>query len=152
MTDPHSPGPGSPLSHSAAHLSPSLSGNEQVVSPPLPSPSVVMNTLPASHHPPGVSHSQAHPQSQNYGNGPTLSPPMAPSMGPTIGATGLPGTGISGRLVGVVSQTDILNLYARASGLSPLDPAETRSRRRRSSSSSISMKKSGDVGRELGLR
>jgi hypothetical protein len=77
---------------------------------------------------------------------------MAPSMGATIPAAGLSGTGISGHLVGVVSQTDILNLYARASGLSPLDPAETRSRRRRSSSSSISLKKSGDIGRDLGLR
>lgn len=44
---------------------------------------------------------------------------------------------MSGRLNGVVSLTDILNLYARASGLSPDDPNENRMRRRRSSSSSV---------------
>lgn len=49
----------------------------------------------------------------------------------------LPGTGMSGRLSGVVSLTDILNLFARASGLSPGDPEETRRRRRQSSSSSV---------------
>lgn len=43
---------------------------------------------------------------------------------------------MSGRLSGVVSLTDVLNLFARASGLSPTDPEELRKRRRRSSSSS----------------
>jgi hypothetical protein len=44
---------------------------------------------------------------------------------------------LSGRLAGVVSLTDILNLFARASGLRPLDPAQVRRARRRSSSSSV---------------
>ena len=71
-----------------------------------------------------------------------------PPLTPSIPASALPGARLSGRLVGVVSLTDILNLYARASGLSPADPAETR-RRRRSSSSSMSVRRSGEIGREL---
>jgi len=43
---------------------------------------------------------------------------------------------LSGRLSGVVSLTDILNLFARASGLNPHDPSELRQMRRRSSSAS----------------
>lgn len=70
-------------------------------------------------------------------------------MVPSIPASALPGARLSGRLVGVVSLTDILNLQARASGLSPADPAESRSRRRRSSSSSVSVRRSGEIGREL---
>ncbi len=45
---------------------------------------------------------------------------------------------MSGRLSGVVSLTDILNLFARASGLHPTDPDEARRNRRGSSSSSRS--------------
>lgn len=70
-------------------------------------------------------------------------------MAPSIPASALPGARLSGRLVGVVSLTDVLNLYARASGLKPADPAETRSRRRRSSSASVNVRKSGDIGRDL---
>ncbi|NJR31364.1 hypothetical protein HC762_01105 [bacterium] len=44
----------------------------------------------------------------------------------------------------MVSLTDILNLFARASGLHPTDPNELRKGRRRSSSSS--MRKSGELG------
>ncbi|KAI5303795.1 cell separation during budding [Ascosphaera pollenicola] len=62
----------------------------------------------------------------------------------------MPGARLSGKLVGMVSLTDVLNLYARASGLSPLDPNISRSRRRRtSSSSSVGVKKSGDLAHEL---
>ncbi|ROT37896.1 sds23/moc1 [Sodiomyces alkalinus F11] len=52
-------------------------------------------------------------------------------------ASALPGAHLSGRLTGVVSLTDILNLFARSSGLRPSDPGEQRARRRRSSSSSV---------------
>ena len=45
---------------------------------------------------------------------------------------------MSGRLSGVVSLTDILNLFARASGLHPTSPEEARRQRRGSSSSSRS--------------
>lgn len=56
--------------------------------------------------------------------------------GSSVSAGQLPGAAMSGRLSGVVSLTDVLNVLARASGLSPGDPDETRRRRRRSSSSS----------------
>ena len=46
---------------------------------------------------------------------------------------------MSGRLSGVVSLTDILNLYARASGLHPGDLEDARRKRRGSSSSSVSV-------------
>jgi len=49
------------------------------------------------------------------------------------------GSWFIGRLIGVISLTDILNLFARSSGLSPVDPNEARKQRRRSSSSSIRM-------------
>ena len=44
---------------------------------------------------------------------------------------------MSGRLSGVVSLTDVLNLFALASGLHPTDPNDMRRQRRRSSSSSM---------------
>ena len=66
------------------------------------------------------------------------SPPFTPSStSPSVSASALPGTHMSGRLSGVVSLTDILNLFARASGLNPSDPSETRRHRRRSSSASF---------------
>ncbi|KAI9891601.1 MAG: cell separation during budding [Vezdaea aestivalis] len=61
--------------------------------------------------------------------------PSSPTS-PFISATSS-GNATSGKLNGVVSLTDVLNLYARESGLSPLDPNETRRNRRRSSSSSV---------------
>jgi hypothetical protein len=54
-----------------------------------------------------------------------------------VTAAALPSQNMSGRLTGVVSLTDVLNLFARTSGLSPKDPEEERQRRRRSSSSSL---------------
>ncbi|KAI1435882.1 hypothetical protein GGR50DRAFT_279551 [Xylaria sp. CBS 124048] len=56
---------------------------------------------------------------------------------PSVPASALPGSRLSGRLTGVVTLTDILNLFARSTGLNPTDPNEQRARRRRSSSSSI---------------
>ncbi|KAL7619973.1 cell separation during budding [Parahypoxylon ruwenzoriense] len=88
---------------------------------------------------------------------PSPSAPGTPSLGPTvllptpsssqtsltgnhfpsIPASSLPGTHLSGRLIGVITLTDILNLFARSTGLNPTDPSEQRARRRRSSSSSV---------------
>lgn len=72
---------------------------------------------------------------------PSLASPNPPSTfplsGPTISAGSMPGAHLSGRLVGVVSLTDILNLFARSAGLTPVDPNEARRQRRRSSSSSM---------------
>ena len=79
--------------------------------------------------------------------------------GVSVSAAQLPGAAMSGRLSGVVSLTDILNVFARASGLSPADPDEVRRRRRRSSSASSKpnveavrasaeyMRGSGELGR-----
>lgn len=62
-----------------------------------------------------------------------------PPVTPSLSAAALPGSRLSGRLTGVISLTDILNLFARSSGLSPVDPNEARKQRRRSSSSSHRM-------------
>jgi len=56
---------------------------------------------------------------------------------PAISASAITGASLSGRLSGVISLTDILNTFARASGLNPHDPDEARRARRRSSSSSM---------------
>ncbi|KAF2234725.1 hypothetical protein EV356DRAFT_532526 [Viridothelium virens] len=63
--------------------------------------------------------------------------PVLTSTTSTASAAPVPTAGATGRLSGVVSLTDILNVVARASGLHPLDPDEARRRRRRSSSSSV---------------
>lgn len=69
---------------------------------------------------------------------PPLLPPYTAAVAPAPAiSAAVPAASMSGRLSGVVSLTDILNLFARASGLSPHDPAETRRARRRSSSSSM---------------
>ena len=86
--------------------------------------------------------------------------PVSVNPGVTsVSASQLPGQSMSGRLNGVVSLTDLLNVLARASGLSPGDPEATRRRRRRSSSSSTHaladsvrassefMRSSGELGR-----
>ncbi|OKO93826.1 Protein sds23 [Penicillium subrubescens] len=101
---------------------------------------------------PATPHLPTPPQPYGVGNTvpfpPVASSGVTPSLASSIPASALPGARLSGRLVGVVSLTDILNLHARASGLSPADPAESR-RRRRSSSSSMSVRRSGEIGREL---
>ncbi|RMZ85888.1 hypothetical protein DV737_g350, partial [Chaetothyriales sp. CBS 132003] len=70
--------------------------------------------------------------------------PFAAAAAPSLSASALPGQRISGKLVGVVSLTDILILFARARGLHAADPSEVRMRRRRSSSSSL--RRSVDLG------
>lgn len=70
----------------------------------------------------------------------TGSAPQSPIPGQgfvSVPAAALPGAHLSGRLTGVVSLTDILNLFAKSSGLHPADPGEQRARRRQSSSSSV---------------
>jgi len=70
--------------------------------------------------------------------------PFIAPTGPSLSANSLPGAKISGRLVGVVSLTDILILFAKAGGLHVTDPNEIRMRRRRSSSASV--RRSLDLG------
>ncbi|KAL4881427.1 hypothetical protein BJY04DRAFT_188882 [Aspergillus karnatakaensis] len=146
--------PGSTLAHTVAKVVATRSHRLWVTDP----------LSPSSSGPPTPSHT-AVPIYPLGNNASAQSPPQTPGLpppghnaphlptpsltAPSIPASALPGARLSGRLVGVVSLTDVLNLHARASGLSPADPAESRSRRRRSSSSSISVQRSGEVGREL---
>ncbi|OAX85240.1 hypothetical protein ACJ72_00400 [Emergomyces africanus] len=167
VTEPQSPsssGPSTP-SHSAVHIplnSPSSTISAQPPQSPPPAPSI----SPPNLGPPALNNNW-NPSSPTNTITPHLAqlhhptptspagPPQAlypQSMSTSIPAASLPGARLSGRLVGVVSLTDILNLYARASGLSPADPNIHRSQRRRSSSSSLGIRKSGDVGREIGSR
>lgn len=85
---------------------------------------------------------------------PTVMPPYTANPSPSISASAIPGASMSGRLSGVVSLTDILNLFARASGLTPHDPDETRRQRRRSSSASFrrSTESSRSESTEPGMR
>ncbi|KAJ5944367.1 hypothetical protein N7516_004535 [Penicillium verrucosum] len=153
VTDPLSPassGPPTP-SQSSVHipLSNSISpptGSYTANSPP-PSPSVPVapyaqpSQYPAPHLPtPNLPYTYPAPG---------VPVAVATPISHSIPSSALDGARLSGRLAGVVSLTDILNLHARASGLNPADPAESRSRRRRSSSSSQSVRRSGDIGREL---
>jgi len=76
---------------------------------------------------------------------PPSAPPGSPGLSPvfpSVSASALPR---SDRLTGVISLSDILNLFARQSGLRPSDPDDQRQRRRRSSSSSV--RPSTDFGR-----
>ncbi|KAF7502912.1 cell separation during budding protein [Endocarpon pusillum] len=128
ITEPASPsssGPTTPLTHTATMV-PTSSHNSSI-SPSTQSSLIAPSPPPSSH---GLSSNSA-------------SPFIAPS-GPSISASAMPGASISGHLVGVISLTDILNLFARASGLHPTDPNEIRKGRRRSSSSSV--RKSGELG------
>ncbi|KAG6004331.1 hypothetical protein E4U21_001144 [Claviceps maximensis] len=75
---------------------------------------------------------------------PSPSVPVTPMMGPQSPAAGsaapaasMPGACLSGKLIGVVSLTDVLNIFAKFAGLNPTDPGEQRARRRRSSSGSV---------------
>lgn len=129
ITEPASPsssGPPTPSTHSAI-LAPTSSHNVSLSSP------AALSNLVAPSPPPN--------QQGNHSTNAAL--PFIAPCGPSISASALPGASISGRLVGVVSLTDILNLFARASGLNPLDPSEIRKGRRRSSSSSV--RKSGEL-------
>jgi len=123
VTEPISPsssGPPTPSIHPAT-LVPTSSHSSSIPSAPGQSPIV-----PPS---PGNSDS-SYPASSN-------STPFVNPTGPSVSASALPGARISGHLVGVVSLTDILILFAKASGLPVADPGELRVGRRRSSSSSV---------------
>ncbi|XRM41776.1 cell separation during budding [Aspergillus tubingensis] len=138
--------PGSTLAHTVAKVVATRSHRLWVTDPLSPSSSGPPTPSHSSVHIPLVTNSSPPPSpAVNNSN----AAPAAYLSAPSIPASALPGARLSGRLVGVVSLTDILNLHARASGLSPADPAESRSRRRRSSSSSVGVRRSGEIGREL---
>jgi CBS domain-containing protein len=116
--------PYSTLAHTVAKLVATHSHRMWVVESASPSPSAPSTPSlgPAVHVP------SAGPSSQTAVTG---------THYPSVPASALPGSHLSGRLTGVVTLTDILNLFARSTGLNPSDPSEQRARRRRSSSSSV---------------
>lgn len=117
--------PYSTLAHSVAKLVATRSHRMWIVDQPSPSASA----------PPTPT---LIPSAPSYSaSPPTAGPPYTPAAGSSVPAASLPGQHMSGRLSGVVSLTDVLNLFARASGLSPQDPDEARRQRRGSSSSSV---------------
>lgn len=137
--------PFSTLAHAVAKLCATRSHRMWIVDAPSPSTSVppspgihasppMFGSPSSSMHLPSPSGSLPH----RSGSGPEMTPGppfTAVNPGVSISAAQIPGAAMSGRLSGVVSLTDVLNLFARASGLSPGDPEDIRRRRRRSSSS-----------------
>jgi hypothetical protein len=101
------------------------------IQPAIPTTQVSASTLPTSATPASV------PAPINTSGTTTSGPPSATHHSFPYATHGTSASTLSGRLAGVVSLTDILNLFARASGLHPLDPAQVRRARRRSSSASI---------------
>ncbi len=128
ITTPPSPSPTSSLPSTPGASSASLTSHPFVH----PAPSITLSHSAVPHAPSSVS---STPQAQ---------PPFLPlSTTPSVSASTLPGAAMSGKLSGVVSLTDILNLFARASGLHPGDLEEARRMRRRSSSGSVFSERSG---------
>lgn len=132
ITTPPSPASSGPPTPAVTPAQPAFSPTSStILSPP---PSANSNHNPAINIPPPI---DTNPSSGNpSGSAPWASLP-SPLSTPSISASAMPGASLSGHLTGVVSLTDILNLFARASGLSPHDPNETRRARRRSSSVSV---------------
>lgn len=139
--------PYSTLAHTVAKLVATNSHRMWVVESASPSPSAPATPLLQASYP---APTPATPSAVGAASPPaptilipsstTSSGPQSPLPGQAIASvpsSALPGSQISGRLTGVVSLTDILNLFARSSGLQPSDPSEQRARRRRSSSSSV---------------
>ncbi|KAF2086227.1 hypothetical protein K490DRAFT_44470, partial [Saccharata proteae CBS 121410] len=147
ITTPPSPASSGPPTPAQTPANLAFSPNSSAIL----SPPTLSSSTPAIPIPPP---SDLNPSSGN----PSATPPTAhshissisPLPSPSISASALPGASLSGHLTGVISLTDILNLFARATGLSPHDPNETRRARRRSSSSSVSgfrrsMDSTGDI-------
>ncbi|WQF85166.1 Putative CBS domain-containing protein [Colletotrichum destructivum] len=119
--------PYSTLAHTVAKLVATQSHRMWVVESASPSPSAPATPLlaptPSTVLVPG---SGSAPQS-----------PLPTQTHTAVPAAAMPGAHLSGRLTAVISLTDILNMFAKSSGLRPSDPGEQRARRRRSSSSSM---------------
>lgn len=110
-----------------------------IVDSPSPSSSDPSTPLLAPSHgipPPGALSSSNSPNANTHAFPQLPASQIAAPPATTVSAAALPGANLSGHLSGVVSLTDILNLFARASGLNPHDPSESRAQRRRGSSSS----------------
>ncbi|KAL9103944.1 MAG: hypothetical protein Q9163_001050 [Psora crenata] len=133
---PHPSAPVSPLPTQITH--PSLTTSSSSLSN-LPSPSSLAPSASPHNAPVSLAHPPAPHPPHLATNLPQAHPPFLPlAATPSVSASALPGQHMSGRLNGVVSLTDILNLFAKATGLHPEDPEEARRKRRGSSSSSRS--------------
>ncbi|KFZ13298.1 hypothetical protein V501_03759 [Pseudogymnoascus sp. VKM F-4519 (FW-2642)] len=113
--------PSSTLAHTVAKLVATTSQRMWVTESPSPAPTPTPQAVPS-----------VLAAAQPHGTNPSASPPLSPAY-PSISAASYPGVR-SGRLTGVISLTDVLNLFARQSGLQTQDPNEERQHRRRSSS------------------
>jgi hypothetical protein len=131
------------LAHTVAKLVATRSHRMWVVESASPSPSTPATPLAT----PSLTHAVSAPQSSSNPVSPALSGTF-----PAVSASALPGARISGRLTGVISLTDVLNLFARQSGLNPLSPNDNRARRRRSSSSSMRPSIDSARGSSIDLR
>lgn len=144
--------PVSTLAHTVAKLCATRSHRMWIVDSPSPAGSVPPSPgFQAAAYPGQAPHTQAS-RPHTVDEPPQVTPGSGIGPAAAVTAAALPGQNMSGRLTGVVSLTDVLNLFARASGLSPKDPEEERQRRRRSSSSSLrpsmdSLRSSLDLGR-----
>ncbi|PHH74664.1 hypothetical protein CDD82_4827 [Ophiocordyceps australis] len=116
--------PYSTLAHAVAKLVATRSHRMWIVESASPSPSAPATPL-------------IGPQSYANGAVVTSQAPTSPIPTAAVPASAMAGARLSGKLCGVVSLTDILNTFARFTGLHPTDPGEQRARRRRSSSSSM---------------
>lgn len=119
--------PYSTLAHTVAKLVATRSHRMWVVESASPSPSGPATPLTGSGNFPGGPPPIA----------PTGGAPPSPQMAPAVPASAMMGARMSGRLSGVISLTDILNLFAKSTGLNPTDPSAQRARRRKSSTSSM---------------
>ncbi|KAF4974085.1 hypothetical protein FZEAL_8986 [Fusarium zealandicum] len=137
--------PYSTLAHTVAKLVATRSHRMWVVESASPSPSAPATPLMG---PQGFTNTVPPPQQQHSGlNAPANPAPPSPVAAVAVPASPVPtaavpasamaGARLSGRLSGVISLTDVLNMFARSTGLNPSDPGEQRARRRRSSSSSV---------------
>ncbi|KAF2096701.1 hypothetical protein NA57DRAFT_67349 [Rhizodiscina lignyota] len=144
--------PFSTLAHTVAKLVATRSHRMWIVDEPSPSSSgpPTPALTPAALVPPPNPLSGNTPVTGN----PSAGMPHTPQNpgNSTLTAAAVPGSSMSGRLTGVVSLTDILNLFAKASGLSPHDPNETRRQRRRSSSASFRRSMDSDVSAGRSVR
>lgn len=134
--------PYSTLAHTVAKLVATRSHRMWVVESASPSPSAPATPLIG----PQVFTSAALPSAASTAGFNAAAPPspVPAAAVPTttiasssVPASAMAGARLSGRLTGVISLTDILNMFAKSTGLNPSDPGEQRARRRRSSSSSV---------------
>lgn len=116
--------PHSTLAHTLAKLVATRSHRMWMVDDASPTQSAPQTPIATTHAPPAALGA----------TGSHISPYTA-TAGASVPASSLPGQHMSGHLCGVISLTDVLNLFAVAGGLSPMRPDAARNRRRSSSTS-----------------